>query len=46
MQDMKVWDREVRAPGHYDAIYKNAQFPTLLHFHPFLPNQKNISKDY
>jgi hypothetical protein len=46
MQDMKVWDREVWAPEDYDAIYKIAQSPTLLHFTPFLPNRKNISKKY
>ena len=46
LEGLKVWGWEVWAPGHYDAIYKNAQSPTLLHFHPFLPYQKNISKDY
>ena len=31
----EVWDREVWQPEDYDAIYKNAQLPTILHFHPF-----------
>jgi hypothetical protein len=35
LADMKVWDREVWPPGHYDALYKIAQSPTLLHFPPF-----------
>ena len=46
LEGLKVWGWEVWPPGHYDALYKNAQLPTLLHFHPFLPNRKNISKDY
>ena len=51
---MKVWEVwgfeglgwEVWPPEDYDAIYKSAQSPTLLHFPPFQPNQKNISKYY
>jgi hypothetical protein len=33
--DRKVWDREVWPPEDYDAIYKIAQSPTMLHFPPF-----------
>jgi hypothetical protein len=34
LEGLKVWDREVWAPEDYDAIYKNAQLPTILHFPP------------
>jgi hypothetical protein len=43
--DRKVWDREVWPPKDYDAIYKNAQSPTTLHFPPLRPKLKNISKN-
>ena len=49
MQDRKVWkvwDREVWPPEDYDAIYKIAQSPTILHFPPLKPHLKNISKIY
>jgi len=49
MQDRKVWkvwDREVWPPEDYDAIYKIAQSPTILHFPPLLPTHKNVSKIY
>jgi hypothetical protein len=32
------------AARHYEALHKRPQSPTLLHFPPFQPNQKNISK--
>ena len=46
LEGLKVWDREVWPPEDYEALYKSAQSPTLLHFPPFQPNQKNISKKY
>jgi hypothetical protein len=42
----KVWDRKVWPPGDYDAIYKIAPLPTILHFPPPRPYLKNISKIY
>ena len=42
----KVWGWEVWPPGDYDAIYKIAQSPTILHFPPPRLNLKNISKIY
>ena len=42
----KVWDRKVWPPEDYDAIYKNAQSPTILHFPPPRLHIKNISKIY
>ena len=42
----KVWGWEVWPPEDYDAIYKSAQSPTILHFPPPRPNIKNISKIY
>ena len=49
--DRKVWDRrfgdgEVWPPGHYEALHKSPQSPTILHFPPPRPNIKNISKIY
>ena len=44
--DRKVWDRGFGPPEDYDAIYKNAQSPTTLHFPPLRPKLKNISKIY
>ena len=49
MRDRKVWevwDREVWPPGDYEAPYKSAQSPTMLHFAPPRPHLKNISKIY
>jgi hypothetical protein len=42
----EVWGWEVWPPEDYDAIYKIAQSPTILHFPPPRPNIKNISKNY
>ncbi len=42
----EVWEREVWPPEDYDAIYKIAQSPTILHFPPPRLNLKNISKIY
>lgn len=45
MMDMEIWGFVdmgfdmygwFGAPWHYDAIYKNAQSPTILHFTPLL----------
>ena len=38
--------RGLAAPGHYEALHKNAPFSTILHFTPLQPNLKNISKIY
>ena len=45
-EGLKVWGWEVWPPEDYDAIYKIAQSPTILHFPPPRPNIKNISKIY
>jgi hypothetical protein len=46
MKVWEVWDRGFGPPEDYDAIYKNAQSPTTLHFPPLRPRLKNISKIY